>query len=167
MAPKSRAGHTNDQGRYPRDSKALERSRPLHITRYARREWFLVFQAMAEAGGTHPRTDATGHVRQNESRGNITWHSLHRVFSSPLPRQLRIFLTVCFVHTCWIHVIRRCLIVIMTHNLWVIRMTNQYDSPISGTRGSSGFGSVRREQIESKTLLIVNAGDHCDLKMTS
>ena len=37
--------------------------------------------------------------------------------------------------------------------------------PISGTRGSSGFGSVRREQIESKTLLIVNAGDHCDLKI--
>ena len=36
--------------------------------------------------------------------------------------------------------------------------------PISGTRGSSGFGSVRREQIESKTLLIVNAGDHCDLE---
>ena len=36
--------------------------------------------------------------------------------------------------------------------------------PISGTSGSSGFGSVRREQIESKTLLIVNAGDHCDLE---
>jgi len=39
--------------------------------------------------------------------------------------------------------------------------------PISGTRGSSGFGSVRREQIESKTLLIVNAGDHCDLEQRS
>ena len=39
--------------------------------------------------------------------------------------------------------------------------------PISGTRGSSGFGSVRREQIESKTLLIVKAGDHCDLNNES
>jgi len=41
-----------------------------------------------------------------------------------------------------------------------------YTRAISGTRGSSGFGSVRREQIESKTLLIVNAGDHCDLKIS-
>merc|ERR1719162_668151 len=31
---------------------------------------------------------------------------------------------------------------------------------ISGTKGSSGLGSVRREQIESNTLLIVNAGLH-------
>ena len=29
---------------------------------------------------------------------------------------------------------------------------------ISGTRGSSGFGSVRREHIESNTLEMVNAG---------
>lgn len=41
-----------------------------------------------------------------------------------------------------------------------------YTRAISGTRGSSGFGSVRREQIESKTLLIVNAGDHWDLRMS-
>ena len=46
--------------------------------------------------------------------------------------------------------------------LWVLK--RQKILPISGTRGSSGFGSVRREQIESKTLLIVNAGDHCDLE---
>ncbi|KAH9527377.1 hypothetical protein DERF_001395 [Dermatophagoides farinae] len=33
---------------------------------------------------------------------------------------------------------------------------------ISGTKGSSGFGSHNSEQIESKTFEIVNAGDHCD-----
>ena len=37
---------------------------------------------------------------------------------------------------------------------------------ISGTKGSSGLGSQSREQTESKTLLIVKAGDHCDLKMS-
>ena len=36
-------------------------------------------------------------------------------------------------------------------------------SPISGTRGSSGLGSVRREQIDRRSLLIVSAGDHLDL----
>lgn len=39
--------------------------------------------------------------------------------------------------------------------------------PISGTSGSSGLGSVSREQIDNKTLLIVSAGDHCDLKINN
>ena len=37
---------------------------------------------------------------------------------------------------------------------------------ISGTRGSSGFGSVSSEQIESRTLETVSAGDHCSLRMS-
>ena len=37
---------------------------------------------------------------------------------------------------------------------------------ISGTRGSSGLGSQRSEHIESNTLEIVSAGDHCDLRMS-
>merc|ERR1711990_708014 len=37
---------------------------------------------------------------------------------------------------------------------------------ISGTRGSSGLGSQRSEQIESNTLDMVSAGDHCDLSMS-
>jgi len=34
---------------------------------------------------------------------------------------------------------------------------------ISGTSGSSGFGSHSKEQMESNTLEMVSAGDHCDL----
>ena len=41
-----------------------------------------------------------------------------------------------------------------------------YMCAISGTRGSSGFGSVSREQIDNKTLLIVKAGLHCSLRMS-
>ena len=37
---------------------------------------------------------------------------------------------------------------------------------ISGTRGSSGFGSQSSEQIESNTLEIVSAGDHWDLSIS-
>merc|ERR1719400_1395086 len=37
---------------------------------------------------------------------------------------------------------------------------------ISGTRGSSGLGSQSKEHTESKTLLIVRAGDHWDLRMS-
>ena len=37
---------------------------------------------------------------------------------------------------------------------------------ISGTRGSSGLGSQRSEQIESNTFDMVSAGDHCDLSMS-
>uniref|UniRef100_A0A2P2LG78 Ubiquitin-conjugating enzyme E2 10 n=1 Tax=Rhizophora mucronata TaxID=61149 RepID=A0A2P2LG78_RHIMU len=37
---------------------------------------------------------------------------------------------------------------------------------ISGTRGSSGFGSVKREQIESNTLDMVRAGLHCSFKIS-
>jgi len=37
---------------------------------------------------------------------------------------------------------------------------------ISGTSGSSGFGSHRREQMDNNTLEIVSAGDHCDLRMS-
>jgi len=41
-----------------------------------------------------------------------------------------------------------------------------YIRAISGTRGSSGFGSVSREHIESRTFDMVKAGLHCDLKMS-
>jgi len=41
-----------------------------------------------------------------------------------------------------------------------------YIFAISGTRGSSGLGSVSIEQIDSNTLLMVRAGDHCDLRMS-
>uniref|UniRef100_A0A0A9D8W3 Csu456(Uce) n=1 Tax=Arundo donax TaxID=35708 RepID=A0A0A9D8W3_ARUDO len=37
---------------------------------------------------------------------------------------------------------------------------------ISGTRGSSGFGSVSSEQIDSNTLEIVSAGLHWSFKMS-
>ncbi len=37
---------------------------------------------------------------------------------------------------------------------------------ISGTKGSSGFGSVNREQMESSTLDMVRAGLHCSFKMS-
>jgi len=37
---------------------------------------------------------------------------------------------------------------------------------ISGTSGSSGFGSHRREQMDNNTFEIVSAGDHCDLRMS-
>ena len=35
-----------------------------------------------------------------------------------------------------------------------------YNLAISGTKGSSGFGSVSKEQTDNNTLDIVNAGDH-------
>lgn len=41
-----------------------------------------------------------------------------------------------------------------------------YILAISGTRGSSGFGSHSREQIDNNTFEIVNAGDHWDRKMS-
>jgi len=37
---------------------------------------------------------------------------------------------------------------------------------ISGTSGSSGFGSHSREQMESSTFEMVSAGDHCDLRIS-
>jgi len=37
---------------------------------------------------------------------------------------------------------------------------------ISGTKGSSGLGSHRREQIDNSTFEIVSAGDHWDLRMS-
>lgn len=37
---------------------------------------------------------------------------------------------------------------------------------ISGTSGSSGFGSHSKEQMDSNTLEMVSAGDHCDLRMS-
>ena len=36
----------------------------------------------------------------------------------------------------------------------------------SGTSGSSGFGSVSSEQIDSRTLLIVSAGYHWSFRMS-
>lgn len=41
-----------------------------------------------------------------------------------------------------------------------------YILAISGTNGSSGFGSHNREQMDKRTLEIVRAGDHCDLKIS-
>ena len=41
-----------------------------------------------------------------------------------------------------------------------------YRWAISETNGSSGFGSVSREQIESRTLDTVSAGDHADCKIS-
>uniref|UniRef100_A0A0E9XAZ7 Uncharacterized protein n=1 Tax=Anguilla anguilla TaxID=7936 RepID=A0A0E9XAZ7_ANGAN len=37
---------------------------------------------------------------------------------------------------------------------------------ISGTKGSSGFGSHSSEQMDRRTLEMVSAGDHCDLRMS-
>jgi hypothetical protein len=37
---------------------------------------------------------------------------------------------------------------------------------ISGTSGSSGFGSVSSEQMDRITLDVVSAGDHCALRMS-
>ena len=37
---------------------------------------------------------------------------------------------------------------------------------ISGTSGSSGFGSVSSEQIDNRTLLIGSAGDHWSFRMS-
>ena len=37
---------------------------------------------------------------------------------------------------------------------------------ISGTKGSSGLASVRRELIDSNTLEMVKAGDHCSLRIS-
>lgn len=41
-----------------------------------------------------------------------------------------------------------------------------YILAISGTRGSSGLASVISEQMDSNTLEIVKAGDHCDLRIS-
>lgn len=41
-----------------------------------------------------------------------------------------------------------------------------YRRAISGTSGSSGFGSHNREQIDNNTFDIVSAGDHCDRKIS-
>lgn len=37
---------------------------------------------------------------------------------------------------------------------------------ISGTRGSSGLGSVKRDEIDNKTLEMVSAGLHWSFKMS-
>jgi len=37
---------------------------------------------------------------------------------------------------------------------------------ISGTNGSSGLGSHKREQIDNSTFEIVSAGDHWDLRIS-
>lgn len=37
---------------------------------------------------------------------------------------------------------------------------------ISGTSGSSGFGSHNKEQMDNSTFDMVSAGDHCDLRMS-
>lgn len=37
---------------------------------------------------------------------------------------------------------------------------------MSGTKGSSGFGSQSNEHMDNKTLDTVSAGDHCDRRMS-
>jgi len=41
-----------------------------------------------------------------------------------------------------------------------------YIRAISGTNGSSGFGSHSNEQIDRRTFEMVNAGDHWDRNMS-
>ena len=41
-----------------------------------------------------------------------------------------------------------------------------YSRAISGTRGSSGLGSHKREQMERSTLETVSAGDHWERRMS-
>lgn len=44
---------------------------------------------------------------------------------------------------------------------WVL-----YNLAISGTSGSSGFGSVSREQMDKRTFEMVRAGLHCERRMS-
>merc|ERR550517_1577659 len=41
-----------------------------------------------------------------------------------------------------------------------------YNLAISGTRGSSGVGSQSRLQMDKSTFATVNAGDHCERRMS-
>ena len=50
-------------------------------------------------------------------------------------------------------------------SLYLVRSV-LYTCAISGTNGSSGFGSVNNEQILKSTFEIVNAGDHCSFKIS-
>ena len=50
-------------------------------------------------------------------------------------------------------------------SLYLVRSV-LYTCAISGTNGSSGFGSVNNEQMLKSTLEIVSAGDHCSFKMS-
>lgn len=51
------------------------------------------------------------------------------------------------------------------HSLYFVTSV-LYNLAISGTRGSSGFGSQSKEHIDNKTLETVRAGDHWDLRMS-
>ncbi len=51
---------------------------------------------------------------------------------------------------------------ISTYLVWLVLNMRA----MSGTSGSSGFGSVRRELIESRTFDTVSAGDHVSLRMS-
>ena len=51
---------------------------------------------------------------------------------------------------------------VLTYFAWSVL----YWRAMSGTSGSSGLGSVSREQMESSTFEMVSAGDHCDLRMS-
>ena len=108
---------------------------------------------------------------------NLVVTQSHRILLTPLLRKLsvpacktvRVFTSIAGVH--------------IRNYLWRSVLKSL---AISGTRGSSGFGSHSREQIESRTcascntflaanfiflmkpftLLMVRAGDHCDLRMS-
>ena len=41
-----------------------------------------------------------------------------------------------------------------------------YSCAMLGTSGSSGLGSVSSDEIDSSTLEMVSAGDHCSFKMS-
>lgn len=41
-----------------------------------------------------------------------------------------------------------------------------YMCAMSGTKGSSGFGSQSNEHMDNKTFDTVSAGDHCDRRMS-
>jgi len=58
---------------------------------------------------------------------------------------------------------------LVVHSRAVVSCSSLFDlnfSAISGTSGSSGFGSVSREQIDSSTFEMVSAGDHWSFRMS-
>ena len=57
----------------------------------------------------------------------------------------------------------------MVNSLALISYSNLlliYKSATAGLKGSSGFGSVNKEQIDNNTFVIVKAGDHWSFKMS-
>ena len=57
----------------------------------------------------------------------------------------------------------------LVHSLAVasyLALSVLYICAISGTKGSSGLASVRREQIDNNTFVMVKAGDHYSLRIS-